>query len=91
MPRLGVLDDFFGLGGHSLLATRAVNRMRQAFATHLPLSVIFECPTIAAAAERIHDLVLAEIEAMSDDEVQSLLADPADSPVPADSERGTTR
>ncbi|WP_406320104.1 non-ribosomal peptide synthetase [Streptomyces sp. NBC_01637] len=91
VPRLGVLDDFFGLGGHSLLATRAVNRMRQAFATHLPLSVIFECPTIAAAAERIHDLVLAEIEAMSDDEVQSLLADPADSPVPADSERGTTR
>ncbi|MCX4970686.1 amino acid adenylation domain-containing protein [Streptomyces sp. NBC_00654] len=91
VPRLGVLDDFFGLGGHSLLATRAVNRMRQAFTTPLPLSVIFECPTVAAAAERIHDLILAEIEDMSDDEVRHLLAGSAEVPVPADSERGTTR
>ncbi|MFG2225132.1 amino acid adenylation domain-containing protein [Streptomyces sp. NPDC048644] len=91
VPRLGVLDDFFGLGGHSLLATRAINRMRGVFATHLPLSVIFECPTVAAAAERTHDLVLAEIEAMSDDEARRLLAGPAEPTLPVDSERGTPR
>ncbi|MEU1290953.1 amino acid adenylation domain-containing protein [Streptomyces sp. NPDC005840] len=91
VPRIGVLDDFFSFGGHSLIATRAVNRMRQAFDTHLPLSVIFERPTVAGTAEYIHDLILAEIEAMSDAEAHRLLADVSPATGPADNERGTTR
>ncbi|MEU8891500.1 amino acid adenylation domain-containing protein [Streptomyces sp. NPDC048442] len=91
LPRIGVLDDFFSFGGHSLLATRAVNRMRRSFSIHLPLSVIFEHPTVAATAAHLHDLILAEIENLSDDEVQHLLADPAHATSPAESERGTTR
>ncbi|MGW7413867.1 non-ribosomal peptide synthetase, partial [Streptomyces sp. NPDC054863] len=91
LPRIGVLDDFFSFGGHSLLATRAVNRMRRSFGIHLPLSAIFEHPTVAATAAHLHDLILAEIETLSDDEVQHLLADTAHATSPADSERGTTR
>jgi hypothetical protein len=91
VPRIGDLDDFFALGGHSLLATRAVNRMRRAFGAHLPLSVVFECPTVAATAERVHELLLAEIEAMPEEEALRLLAQTAPTPHHADTERGTTR
>ncbi|MYT68259.1 MULTISPECIES: non-ribosomal peptide synthetase [unclassified Streptomyces] len=92
VPRIGAFDDFFSFGGHSLIATRAVNRMRQVFDVPLPLSVIFERPTVAGTAEYIHDLILAEIEAMSEDEAHRHLED-ASAPAtrPADDERGTTR
>ncbi|MFJ4693338.1 amino acid adenylation domain-containing protein [Streptomyces sp. NPDC088766] len=91
VPRIGVLDDFFSFGGHSLIATRAVNRMRQVFDVPLPLSVIFERPTVAGTAEHIHDMILAEIEALSDDEAHRLLTDVSPATSPADNERGTTR
>jgi amino acid adenylation domain-containing protein len=69
---LGVEDNFFAAGGHSLLAIRAVNSMQQHFNTEMPLRIIFECPTIVSASSRIEELVRAEIEAMSEDEVARL-------------------
>lgn len=66
VDRIGVDDNFFALGGHSLLATMAMGRMRRAFDTDLPLSLLFEAPTIAQAADRIEAAVMTEIEAMSE-------------------------
>lgn len=42
----GVADNFFELGGHSLLATQVTSRVASAFNVELPLSAIFENPTI---------------------------------------------
>ncbi|MEB3358049.1 MAG: amino acid adenylation domain-containing protein [Synechococcales bacterium] len=44
---LGIYDNFFDLGGHSLLAMRLITSLRQAFAIEMPLTVLFETPTVA--------------------------------------------
>lgn len=72
--RLGANDDFFAVGGHSLLVTRAVNRMRDAFAVDVPVRLVFEHSTVRGAAARLEELIIAEIEAMSDAEAERLAA-----------------
>ena len=51
--RIGLHDNFFALGGHSLLATQLAARLRQVFSIELPLSAIFEEPTLAALVETV--------------------------------------
>jgi amino acid adenylation domain-containing protein len=80
LDEVGVEDNFFELGGHSLLATQVVARMRKAFNCEIRLRSLFELPTIAQLAEQIGDStaseterLLAEIEKLSDEEVEVLL------------------
>ena len=87
IQRVGIHDNFFDLGGHSLLATQVVARMRKVFQSEIPFRHLFEFPTIAELAATISgsddnqtadltemEQLLVEIEAMSDDEAEKLLA-----------------
>ncbi len=69
VERVGATDSFFELGGHSLLATQVIARAREAFATEIPLSALFDRPTVRELAQVIEDRIVAEVEQMSEADV----------------------
>ena len=86
LDRVGVTDNFFELGGHSLLATQIISRIRNTFRVQMPLHSFLETPTIAGLAEKIPTCpaaeseeeemarMLAELEGVSDEDAERLLA-----------------
>ncbi|GLY38116.1 pyoverdine biosynthesis protein PvdJ [Amycolatopsis sp. NBRC 101858] len=69
VARVGRHEDFFALGGHSLRAVAVAARLRAAFGCPVPVRDLFEHPTVARLAARVEDRLVAEIAAMSDDEI----------------------
>ncbi len=85
VDKVGVHDGFLELGGDSLLAARVVARVRQAVAAELSASRLLEATTVCIMSELIEnqmlntspatqlDLLLGEIEALSDEEASCRL------------------
>ena len=87
LERIGVHDNFFDLGGHSLLGMQLLSRIRKDLGVELPPRLFFTTElTIAGLCreiliEQVHavsfdelDAVLKKIEALSDNQVEALLA-----------------
>jgi hypothetical protein len=70
--RIGIHDNFFELGGHSLLMPKMVSRIETAFGLNLSLRDFFQAPTIAGMAIQVDLLLLQEIEALEEEEAESL-------------------
>jgi len=86
LDRVGVTDNFFELGGHSLLATQIISRIRNTFRVQMPLHSFLQTPTVAGLAEKLATCpaaeseeeemarMLAELEGVSDEDAERLLA-----------------
>jgi acyl carrier protein len=83
---VGVEDSFLELGGHSLLAIQMVTQIRSLFDADLPVTALFEEPTIAGLSKLIgrakgeeseDDLaaLLALVEGLSPEEAERKLAE----------------
>ena len=83
---IGVQDNFFALGGHSLLAIQIIGRLRDTFNVDLEIRhLIADNPTPETVATQIAETLraqsdvnqptdlVAEIESMSDEDIQSEL------------------
>jgi amino acid adenylation domain-containing protein/FkbM family methyltransferase len=87
IERVGIYDNFFDLGGHSLLVTKVISRLNVAFQVELPISALFNTPTVAGLADAVvlsqvnqsedEDLsrILTDLDELSEDEIQSALDD----------------
>ncbi len=80
---VGMDENFFWLGGDSLSGARVVGRINERYGIDLPAAALFRRPTLcglapvvaAAVAEReaAEAALVADIDAMSDDEVDAML------------------
>lgn len=86
-PVVASSDNFFDLGGHSLLAVLLIARVREAFGVELTIDDVYSATlTLGELARKVetyqlsrlnpeeYQALLAEIEGLSDEEVQALLA-----------------
>ena len=53
VDEIGIHDNFFDLGGHSLLAVMLLARIKEALGRDVPLSALFQAPTIAGLADAL--------------------------------------
>ena len=54
--QIGVTDDFFALGGHSLSTTRVISRIQSRLGHAIPLSALFERPTVRTMGDYLDGL-----------------------------------
>jgi FkbH-like protein len=85
VPDPGVTEDFFDLGGHSLLAVQLLSAVRQEFGVELSMDLVYAGKlTIAGMAAAVElaqadpeemARLMAEIDGLSEEELQALLAE----------------
>jgi acyl carrier protein len=54
--RVGAETNFFDAGGHSLTAMRIMSRVQETFGVRLPLTAVFERPTLEQSARLLDEL-----------------------------------
>jgi amino acid adenylation domain-containing protein len=74
LEHVSVEDNFFMLGGHSLLGTQVIARISATFGVNLTLRSLFDAPTVRSLSEKVEELILEKLAAMSEEEVQQFLS-----------------
>jgi amino acid adenylation domain-containing protein len=83
LPAVGVDQNFFLLGGHSMLGAQLIVQIVELYGVEMSLLTLFDNPTVAQLAAEVERLLIAEIEAMSDESVVEAVR------LASDGDRGT--
>lgn len=73
IQNVGASDNFFLLGGHSLLGTQLIASIQESFGVELSLRSLFNAPTVAELSAEIESLLVAKLDAMSEEDAQRVL------------------
>ena len=73
LASVGIDENFFALGGHSLLGTQVILQARDAFGVDLNLRHLFQGQTVALLSETIEQLIIEQIDGMSEEDALSLV------------------
>ncbi|MFJ2650816.1 amino acid adenylation domain-containing protein [Streptomyces sp. NPDC087420] len=74
VERVGALDDFFSLGGDSLRVTRVAARIRSVAGLEISIRDVFDHRVLSDLAARVEELLIAEIDALSEGEAAERLS-----------------
>jgi len=74
LERVGVEDNFFALGGHSLLLMRLLAHIQATFDLEISIRAVFSLPTLEAMAGEIERRIYEDVDTMSDDQAEQLVA-----------------
>jgi amino acid adenylation domain-containing protein len=72
LETVGTDENFFTLGGHSLLGAQVIARIGDRFGVEMSLRSLFDQPTVAEMAVEVERLLVADLNAMSDEEAERL-------------------
>ena len=73
-----VHEDFFSVGGNSLHLVAVAARLRALVGVEVPIRTLFTQRSIARLAVTVEDLIAADLQQLSDDEVERQLAPTAE-------------
>jgi acyl carrier protein len=62
IDEIGSQDNFFELGGNSLIGLQITTRLRQTFKVAVPLTLLFEAPTVAEMAIAVEIILIDNLE-----------------------------
>jgi amino acid adenylation domain-containing protein len=69
---IGRDDDLFDVGAHSILAIEFTSRVYDALGLEIPLSLLFQSPTVRRLGAAIQELLLEQIAGLTDEEAELL-------------------
>jgi acyl carrier protein len=71
---VGIYDNFFDLGGDSLIGIQLISQIRTKFQLELSIRHVFESPCVADLALVIEEMIIEELEKITEDSTKGFIS-----------------